>query len=148
MAHLSAQLAELVLLPAPVTLFEMSDCVGAVSYIVALVLKGTSSVAIFFPYDQTKHLDTRVVTHAAGQGFRNVCHDRITILQGVKLWPCERVRGRGGEGAANIGVEGVHELVILPRDECDWYETEQWHGCNRRVDSGGVSGSARQLKAF
>ena len=31
MAHLSAQLALLVLLPAPVTLSEMSDCVGAVS---------------------------------------------------------------------------------------------------------------------
>ena len=49
MAHLSAQLV-LVLLPAPVTLSEMSDCVGAVSNCVALVAKLTFSVAIFFPY--------------------------------------------------------------------------------------------------
>ena len=59
MAHLSAQLAELVLLPAPVTLLEMSDCVGAVSYIVALVAKGTSSVAIFFPYNHRKELGNK-----------------------------------------------------------------------------------------
>ena len=43
-------------LPAPVTLLEMSDCVGAVSNTVAFVAKPTFSVAIILPWTNRQHL--------------------------------------------------------------------------------------------
>ena len=51
MAHSSAQLVLLLLvaLPAPVTLDEMSDWVGAVSYTVALVSKATFKLSMLLP---------------------------------------------------------------------------------------------------
>ena len=124
MAHLSAQLPELVLLPAPVTLSEMSDCVGAVSYTVALVAKGTSSVAIFFPCDQRTDSKTQVNVAAAhtsaGQGSKIIHHDTITCYPaGTGVVAIGRAQGGGGERGGGAGRRqtkgrnGVYELVAL-----------------------------------